>query len=99
MALSRPVVADSGSNEVAELRRTVNSLLLMLETAAASITAGASAEDVLTAWAEGIAAGSDSNPSAIADIVSTGRELAGQTPIPNVPLTGRRELIALDPNS
>lgn len=85
MARAVVVVADTGSQEVDELRRTVNTLLLMLETAAASITAGASAEDVLNAWSAAVTTGVDNNPGSIADVVSTHREVRGVKVLPPHP--------------
>lgn len=99
MANARPVIADTNSQEVAELRRTVNSLLLMLETAAASITAGATAAQVLSAWSAGITAGRDSNPAGTANIVSSGREIVGVSSLPNIPPTAQRALVPMGPDS
>ena len=99
MAIARQVIADTGSNEVAELRLALNTLILMLETAGASITAGATADEVLSAWSAGIAAGKDNNPAGTPNIVSTGREIAGVSPSPNVPLTARRGFVPMGPAS
>jgi hypothetical protein len=57
----------------------------MIETAEASITATASAEDVLNAWADAVRTGLDDNPAAIANVVSTGREVVGLKPTPKHP--------------
>jgi hypothetical protein len=92
MARARLVVSDVSSEEVDQLRRTVNTLLLMLETAEASITAGASAEDVLNAWADAVRTATDDNPESIANITSTGREVVGLKPTPTLPRRVRQEL-------
>jgi hypothetical protein len=91
MARARLVTADTSSEEVDQLRRTVNTLLLMLETAEASLTAGASAEDVLNAWADAIRTGTEDNPESIANVVSTGRELVGLRPSPTHPQRPRNQ--------
>lgn len=75
MAVARVVVADVGSQELESIRRTLNTVLFMMETAGASITATATAEEVLSAWSAGISAGIDSNPAATANIVSTNRPI------------------------
>lgn len=77
MAKARRIVGDQNSAEIDHLKKTVNTLLKMLETAGASIAAGASAEDVLSAWAAGVAEGKDSNPDGIANVESTGLEISG----------------------
>tara|TARA_R100001244_G_scaffold53662_1_gene46564 strand:- start:6788 stop:7093 length:306 start_codon:yes stop_codon:yes gene_type:complete len=82
MAKARLIVADQHSAELDQIRRTMNALLLMIEGAEASLTAGADAEDVLNAWADGIAVGVDSNPAAIANVVATNVELVGTKPTP-----------------
>jgi len=81
MAFVRLTVGDQSSAEFDQLRRTVNALLLMLESAADSITATATAEDVLNAWAAEVTAGRDTNPGAIANVVSTGVEIVGLRPM------------------
>lgn len=81
MAKKRLVLGDQSSAEIDQIRYTLNNLLKVLETAAASITAGASAEDVLNALSAGIAAGADTNPNAVANVVSTGLELVGVQPM------------------
>ncbi len=85
MAKGRKVNGDQHSEEFDELRRNFHSLLHMLETAAASVTAGATAEVILTTWAEGIAAGRDSNPASTALVVSSGREVLGVVPVVKQP--------------
>lgn len=92
MARARIVVSDTSSEEVDALRRTVNTLILMIETAEASITATASAEDVLNAWADAVRTGVDDNPESIANIVSTGRPLEGIRPTPKHPRRPKRRL-------
>jgi hypothetical protein len=77
MAKARVVVADTGSQEVAELRRTVNHLLLMLETMKASLAAGVTANNVLTAISDAIITGTDNNSGAVASLVTSGREIKG----------------------
>lgn len=77
MAFVRIVTGDLPSAEKDQLRRTVNTLLQMLETAEASLTAGASAEDILNAWADAVRTGRDNNPASIANVVSTGLEVVG----------------------
>lgn len=76
----RKINADQHSAEFDQVRRTQNNLLRMLEGAAASLTAGASAEDVLNAWADGIAVGTDSNPAPIANVVATNASVVGLKP-------------------
>ncbi len=85
MARARLVISDVSSEEVDQLRRTVNTLILMLETAEASITAGASAAEVLGAWADGVRTGTDDNPDSVSNVVSTGREIVGLKPTPTHP--------------
>jgi hypothetical protein len=77
MAKARVVVGDGGAQEIAELRRTVNSLLLMLETMKASLAAGVTANNVLTAISDAIITGTDNNSGAVASLVTTGREIKG----------------------
>lgn len=93
MAKARKIVNDQSSASFDHLQTTVNNLILMLETAAASITAGATAEQVLSAWAAGIAVGTDSNPSATANIVSTGLAIEGQWSTPQHPRRPYLELV------
>lgn len=81
MAFVRLIVGDQSSAEVDQLRRTTNSLLQMLESAEASLTAGASAEDVLNAWADAVRTGTDDNPESIANVVSTSLEIVGLRPM------------------
>lgn len=85
MAKARVVVSDVSSEEVDELRRCVHSLLHMMETAAASITATATAEQVLSVWSAAIASGVDNNPNAVANVVSSGREIVGVYPSRKLP--------------
>ncbi len=73
----REIVGDMQSAEIQQMRRSFNSLLRMLETAEASLTAGADAEDVLNAWADAIRTGQDDNPASIANVVSTDNEMLG----------------------
>lgn len=85
MAKARVIVADQNSAEVDHLRRTVNTLLIMIESAEASITAGASAGDILDAWADAVRTGVDNNPAAIANVTSSGREILGLKGTPKHP--------------
>jgi len=100
MARCTVIVSDLGSVQVNNLIANVNTLILMLETAGASITAGATAAQVLQAWSAGIAVGKDSNPAATANIVSTGRPILGIKPSPNVRLgvTQGEETMTKDSN-
>ncbi len=75
MAFARLIVEDQSSATFDQVRKTVNTLVFMLETANVSITAGATAEQVLQAWAAGISNGVDNNPAGTANIVSTNREI------------------------
>ena len=86
---ARHVVSDTSSAEVDHLRRTVNTLLLMLETAEASLTAGATAEDVLNAWADAVRTALDNNPASIANVVSTSLPIQGLRPTPRHPRRAR----------
>ena len=81
MAFVRLTVGDQSSAEFDQLRRTVNALLLMLESASASVTAAATAENILKAWAEGITAGRDTNPGSVALVVPTNVEIVGLRPM------------------
>ena len=99
MARARLVIADTNSEEIDQLRRTVNNLLLMIETAEASITAGASAADVINAWADAVRTGTDNNPSAIANIVSTGSEIVGSKPTPLHPRRRGQNTVGMTPAS
>lgn len=99
MARARYVISDTSSEEVDQLRRTVNTLVLMLETAEASLTAGASAEDVLNAWADAARTGTDDNPASIADITSTSRELHGLRPTPKHPRRPKGKLVDMTADS
>ncbi len=81
MAFVRLVVGDQSSAEVDQLRRTVNTLLQMLETAEASLTAGATAADVLNSWADAVRTGTDNNSASIANVTSTSLEIVGLRPM------------------
>jgi hypothetical protein len=78
----RLIVGDQQSAEFEQLRRTVNNLLRMMETAKASLVATATAADVLTAWSDAIETGRDNNPGTIANVVSTDNEVLGLRPTP-----------------
>jgi hypothetical protein len=82
MARARLVIADTSSEEIDQMRRTMHGILHMLESAEASLTAGASAEDVLNAFADAVRTGTDDNPESIANIVPSERELVGVRPQP-----------------
>jgi hypothetical protein len=81
MAFVRLTLGDQSSAEFDQLRRTVNALLLMLETSEANLTAGASAADILNAWADAVRTGLDSNPASIANITPTNVEVVGLRPM------------------
>ena len=85
MARARLVVSDTSSEEVDQLRRTVNTLLLMIESAEASIAATATAEEVLGAWADAVRTGFDNNPDSVDHVVPTNREIVGIKPTPKHP--------------
>lgn len=76
----RRVLADMNSAEVDQLRRGLNNLLRMMENARASITANASAEDVLKQWSDAINTGTDDNPNSIANVVSSSCPIEGCKP-------------------
>lgn len=76
----RKINGDQHSAEFDQLRRTVNNLLRMLEGAEASLAAGATAEAVLQAWADGVRDGADTNPDAETDVVGTAVPLVGLKP-------------------
>lgn len=100
MAFVRLVVGDQSSAEFDQLRRTVNTLLQMLESAETSLTAGASAEDVLNAWADAVRTGTDNNPAAIANVSDTGLEIVGLRPMNRHPArpgsVGQTKAMTLD---
>jgi hypothetical protein len=85
MARARKIVGDLNSAELDHLKRTVNTLILMLETAGTSVDDGATAEEILSAWSAGIAAGVDNNPESTANITSTGRTIEGLWTTPKHP--------------
>lgn len=85
MARARVVVSDTSSEEVDQLRRTVNTLLHMIESAEASLTAGATAENVLDAWADAVRTGKDDNPDGVSDVSPTNRVVVGLRPTPTHP--------------
>lgn len=82
MARARTVIADTNSEEIDQMRRTMHGLLHMLESAEASLTAGATAEDVLNAFADAVRTGTDDNPESIANIAPSLREVVGVKPTP-----------------
>lgn len=83
MAKAQKVTADMNSEELDQLRRNFNTLLILLENTAASVTAGDTAEVVLQALGEGIAAGVDSDPNTrLSSGVATGRKIVGVYPTP-----------------
>ena len=99
MARARLVVADGSSEELDQLRRTVNTLLLMIESAEQSLTDTATAEDVLNAWADAVRTGLDNNPESVANITSTGREIVGCRPQPGAPRRPKRALTDMSDSS
>lgn len=101
MAFARVIVEDQSSATFDEIRKTVNTIIFMLEAAGTSVTAGATAEQILSAWSAGIAVGVDSNPAATANIVPTNREIVCTKPnirYPNRPgLAGTNNLVPVVP--
>ena len=90
MAKARVVVGDQQSEEFDELRRTVHTLLHMLESAKEAIdTNGADAEQVLEAWADAVITGKDDNPTGIVNVVPTNREVLGVHPSRALPARPR----------
>lgn len=86
MAKAKVVVADQNSAEVDQLRKTVNALLVMLETAKDALPTPANrVEKVLASWADGIAIGKDSNPNSYSDAVATNVEIVGLQVTPRHP--------------
>ncbi len=79
----RKINADQHSAEFDQLRRTVNNMLRMMETAKASITASATAEEVLEAWSDAIETGVDNDPNDVAtgDIVVSNGAIVGVKPV------------------
>lgn len=96
MAKARVVIGDQQSEEFDELRRLCHTLLHMLESAEASLTAGATAEDVLNAWADAVRTGTDDNPESIANIAPTNRAVVGVVQDRVQPPRHRRESQAID---
>lgn len=85
MAKARKVVNDQNSAVVDHLVTTVNNLLLMIETASTSLTAGASAADVLNAWSAAVNTGTDNNPNSIANVSTTNLAIEGMWATPKMP--------------
>jgi hypothetical protein len=84
MALGKVIPGDL-EQRVIELTKTVHSLLHMIETAKASVTATATAEQILSAWSDAVNTGADTNPSNTANISSSGRPILGvisKSPMP-----------------
>ena len=98
MARGRKVTADQHSEEFDELRRTVHTLLHMIENAKASLTAGVTAANVLNAWADAVATGKDDNPNSIANYVESGRDLVGVVPAVGHPRRPAGPTVDLDPD-
>lgn len=86
----RKVVSDNSSQEVDELRRQFNNLLLVLENVCAEVAATtvADAETGLEALGLAISSGLDSTAS-VTNHVGTGRELNGVRPTPTHPRRAR----------
>lgn len=99
MAKARKVVGDINSAELDHLKRQFNTLLLMIETAATSLTAGASAADVLNVWSAAISTGVDNNPNSVANVTSTGREIEGIWSTPKHPDRRKMQTVSMDKNS
>ncbi len=81
MAVARFVTEDQNSATFDHLRRTVNTLVFMLANMGASVTAGATAEVIMSTISEGIAAGVDNNPAGTALVVVTNRPIELLAPI------------------
>lgn len=96
MAVARIVVDDAPNEVVQQLVRTVNGLLLMIEEAEAAITATATAEEVLNAWADAVRTGRDNNPATVDHYVGSGAELVGVRLSPRVPARPKRGTVALE---
>lgn len=99
MAKARKVVGDINSAELDHLKRQFNTLLLMLETAAASVTAGATAEQVLSVWSDAISTGVDNNPNSVANITTTGREIEGIWSTPKHPDRRKMQTVSMTKDS
>lgn len=85
----RRVVSDSSSQEVDELRRQFNNLLLILENVCAEVVATTlTAEEGLEALGAALIAGSDASGTPAAH-VGTSRELNGVRPAPAHPRRAR----------
>jgi hypothetical protein len=101
MAKARPVVSDSSSNEVDELRRQFNNLLVILERVGAEVVATTlTAEEALQVVGDSIAAGVDTTTTS--GHVPTGREINGVKPTPTHPRRPRvndQDRVVLDSGS
>lgn len=86
----RRVVSDNSSQEVDELRRQFNNLLLVVENMCALVAAGTvtTAELGLEALGLAISTGTDTTAS-VTNHVGTGRELNGVRPTPTHPRRAR----------
>lgn len=98
MARARLVVADTNSGEIEQLRRTLNSLLHMLESAEASLDNSATAEAVLAAWAAAVRTGTDDNPDSETGVLPSGREIVGLKPTPTHPRRPKGALAEMSVN-
>jgi hypothetical protein len=101
MARARKVVSDTHSAEMDEVRRTLHSLMLVLESVASSVDAGTiTADEAFTALLAALQTGSDDDITNIDgganDYVGSGKELAGVRPTPTHPrrprITGSEEM-------
>jgi hypothetical protein len=88
MAKARPVVSDSSSAEIDELRRQFNNLLILLERVGAEVVATTlTAEEALQVVSDSITAGRDTTTTS--GHVPTLRELNGVKPTPTHPRRAR----------
>lgn len=106
MAKARPVVSDTSSVEVDEMRRGFHALLVMLENVAAEVDAGnITADEAFTVLLNSLSTGSDDDISGVDgggnDYAGTGVAAVGVKPTPTHPRRGRPQtsLVDLDENS
>ena len=97
MAKARKVVADQNSEELDQLRRTVHSLMIILENVGTNLAAAIDPADVGTALEAAIATGVDSDTSG--GYVPTGIEIVGVDPTPKHPRRPKGgKIVDLDPS-
>lgn len=82
----RRVVSDNSSQEVDELRRQFNNLLLILENVATENAGAMTVDQAFAAIAQALSTGTDSDS---ANHVGTGREINGVRPAPTHPRRAR----------